>query len=70
MKSAMTNCVKCGKILTNDEIALHKKLINRVAEEYMCINCCARYFEVTVELLEEKIVQFKKYGCRLFDENN
>ena len=36
----------------------------------MCINCCAEYFSVTVELLEEKIVRFKKSGCQLFDENN
>ena len=70
VKSVKTDCLKCGKALTSDEIALHKKIINRGAEEFMCINCCAEYFSVTVELLEEKIVRFKKSGCQLFDENN
>lgn len=64
-----TNCIKCGKELSNDEIALHKKLVNRGATEHMCIGCCARYFSVTEELLREKIVMFKKAGCQLFEEN-
>lgn len=70
VKFAMTDCIQCGKRLTSDEIALYKKIVNRGADEYMCINCCAEYFNVTVELLEEKIEQFKKSGCQLFDENN
>lgn len=65
----MNNCIKCGKELVPDEVALHKKLVNRGAEEHMCIQCCADYFEVTVELLEEKIVQFKNSGCTLFESN-
>ncbi len=63
----MTNCLKCSKLLSKDEIALHKKIINRMATEYMCIKCCAEYFEVTIDLLEEKIGQFKKSGCALFE---
>ena len=64
-----TDCIKCGKVLSGDEIALHKKIVNRGATEHMCINCCAEYFNVTTELLKDKIIQFKKAGCKLFDEN-
>lgn len=63
----MNNCIKCGKALEKDEIALHKKLINRGAKEHLCIKCLAKHFDVTVELLEEKIKQFKKAGCALFE---
>ena len=69
MKYAMSNCIRCGKLLSKDEEALHKKLVNRGAKEHLCIRCCADYFEVTVELLEEKIVQFKQLGCALFENN-
>lgn len=30
-------CMKCGRQLTYDEVALHRKLINRGSEEFMCI---------------------------------
>ncbi|MEE1043240.1 MAG: hypothetical protein UH854_04680 [Clostridia bacterium] len=65
----MNKCLKCGRDLTPDEIALHKKIVNRGAKTHMCIDCCAEYFGVTVQLLEEKIVQFKTQGCALFEEN-
>ena len=59
-------CKKCGRVLTADEIGLHKKLFNRAADSYFCIDCCATYFGVTRGLLEEKIRQFKNMGCTLF----
>ncbi len=61
-------CRKCGRPLTGDETALHRKLFNRAAESFFCIDCSAEYFEVTRELLEEKIRQFKAMGCTLFTE--
>lgn len=54
-------------MLTDDEIGLHKKLCNRGATEFMCIDCLAKHFEVAPELLHEKIEQFKKMGCTLFN---
>ena len=60
-------CLKCKRELTSDEIGLHKKLVNRGASEYMCIDCLSRYFEVPVTMLHEKIEQFKKMGCTLFN---
>lgn len=62
------NCKKCGRLLTQDEIALHKKLYNRAAASFFCISCSAEYLNITVELLEQKICQFKEMGCTLFDE--
>ncbi len=62
------NCIGCGAELSKDEIALHKKLINRGASEHLCINCLARRLDVTVALLEEKIKQFRAEGCTLFEE--
>lgn len=65
----MDYCTRCGRVLTADEIALHKKLFNRGAKEFICITCCAEHFEVSEELLREKIKQYKEMGCTLFPEN-
>lgn len=62
----MSACKNCGKELTRDEIGLHKKLVNRGAEEFLCIKCLSAHFHVPVELLREKIGQFKHDGCTLF----
>lgn len=37
----MTYCIKCSKLLTNDDIGFHRKMINRGAHECMCIEACA-----------------------------
>ncbi len=62
----MDKCIKCFKELSNDEIGLTKKLINRGATEFMCIDCLADKFKVTPERLQEKIKEFKEHGCLLF----
>lgn len=62
----MSECLKCNKRLSRDEIGLHKKLVNRAADEFMCIQCLAEYFEVDTRSLEEKINQYKELGCTLF----
>ncbi len=63
----MDKCIKCGCELTSDDIGLTKKLINRGAEEFMCIDCLAQKFKVTPERLREKIKEFKEQGCLLFN---
>ena len=65
--AACSKCKQCGRILTKDEIGLHKKLYNRAAESFMCIRCSSEYLEVTQEMLIAKIEEFKKMGCTLFD---
>lgn len=64
--SEMAQCKICGKILHNDEVGLNRKLINRNAEEFLCIFCMAKQFRCTPELLNEKIRQFRRLGCALF----
>lgn len=59
-------CIECNKELTSDEIALHKKMINRGATEHLCINCLAKFFKCDTSLLNKKIEQFKASGCMLF----
>ena len=65
----MEHCKQCGRALTEDETALYRKLINRGATEFECIDCLAAFFRVSRGLLEQKIVQFKAMGCTLFPEN-
>ncbi len=62
----MSNCKKCGKELSGNDIGLTKKIINRGSTEFLCIDCIAEKFDCTKELLEEKIKQFKESGCTLF----
>ncbi len=63
----MSKCFKCGKELEKDEVAIYLKLVNRGAEEYMCIDCLANYYQVSRKAIEEKIRFFKESGkCMLF----
>lgn len=65
----MSLCMKCGKPLEADEIAVHKKLVNRGATEFLCIRCLAEHFCCTREMIEERIEHFKKTGCALFGQS-
>lgn len=62
----MSECIKCGKKLTFDEIGLHKKMVNRGATEYMCITCISQHFKISEENLRDKIEYFRRTGCTLF----
>jgi predicted nucleic-acid-binding Zn-ribbon protein len=60
-------CYVCGKEnLSKDEIGLTKKLINKKAVSFYCIDCLADYLEVTTEELLDKLEEFKEEGCSLF----
>lgn len=59
-------CKRCGKPLTNDEKAIYRRLVNRGAQEFLCVPCLAAYFRCPVNVIEEKITYFKKTGCMLF----
>lgn len=62
----MSNCIKCDKTLKRDEIGLFKKLVDKNAQQYLCIECMAKHFDVSLSDLEEKIKQYKQLGCMLF----
>ena len=53
--------------LSKDEIGATKKLIDRNAKEFFCLNCLANYLGCTVDELQEKIEEFKNEGCSLFN---
>ena len=59
-------CKKCGKVLTNDEIGIHKKMINRGATEFFCLTCLAEETHSTEEKLLARIEHFRRQGCILF----
>ncbi|MBO7663678.1 MAG: hypothetical protein J6U01_09935 [Clostridia bacterium] len=59
-------CRECGRGLTADEIAVTRKLINRGARSFYCVDCLAAYFEVTPEEIRERIAYFRQSGCTLF----
>lgn len=62
-------CTVCGRQLDNDDIGATKKLINRGATEYLCIPCLAKRFNVTEQLIEQKIDAWRRMGCALFTAN-
>lgn len=62
----MEVCMKCSRELTRDEIALYRRLVNRGAERYLCIDCLAEHLRVSVPLLEERMKFLKEMGCTLF----
>ena len=64
------NCLVCQRPLTPDEIAVTKKLINRGATAFYCVDCLAAYFEVTTADIRERITYFRQMGCTLFDQKN
>ena len=60
-------CYICGKDpLTKNEIGLTKKLLDKNATRFYCLDCLAEYLEVDVEFLLIKIEEFKEQGCKLF----
>lgn len=58
--------MKCNRALTFNEIALHRKVINRGAKEFMCLTCLAEYLNSDEKTLKEKIDFFRRQGCSLF----
>ncbi len=62
----MAQCRTCGQPLHPDEIGLTKKLINRGATVFYCVDCLARQFQVEPEDLRRKIEEFREMGCVLF----
>lgn len=62
----MSECIKCNRHLSEDEIGLYKKMINRGSEKFMCIHCLAEYLHTTEDVLRDDIEYFREQGCSLF----
>lgn len=60
-------CYVCGKnSLSKNEIGLTKKLLDKDAKRFYCLDCLAEHLEVDVEFLIAKAEEFKEQGCILF----
>ena len=59
-------CTKCGKQLSDYDVGFYKRLVNRGANDCMCISCTAAYYRMTEERAWEKIRRFQQMGCTLF----
>ena len=62
----MHKCFRCQKVLISDEIGLYRRMVNRGAVSFLCIDCLASHFKVERTDLEEKLHMFKEAGCTLF----
>lgn len=58
--------MQCHRALQSVEIALTKKLINRGATRFLCLNCLGKKFGVSEETLLQKAKEFREMGCTLF----
>ena len=61
------NCMECGAELLADDIAIHRKLVQRNAEEFYCIDCLAELMGRTRPEIEKLIKYYRDSGqCTLF----
>lgn len=60
------HCAQCGRTLDTLEIALHRKLVNRGAQTFLCKTCLARLYKLTEDDLDRMAAAFKAQGCTLF----
>ncbi len=60
-------CRKCGANLLSDDMAIYRKLVQRNADEFLCIDCLTLYFGCKREAIEELIEHYRRSGsCTLF----
>lgn len=64
---AVSCCKECGAELLADDIAIYRKLVNRGASEFLCIDCLAEKLSTTREEIERLIEYYRSTGkCTLF----
>ena len=67
MMAKAESCFVCGKEnLSKNEVGLTRKLLNKNANKFFCLDCLAEYLEIEANFLLEKIEEFKEQGCKLF----
>ena len=65
-QDCVPRCHVCGAPVSPDEIGLTRKMTQRAATKFFCVPCLALHFQVSPQVLREKIIQFKEMGCTLF----
>jgi hypothetical protein len=64
----MSYCIVCKKELNGYDIGFYKKMVNRGAQEYACIDCMCPKIGITENQAWEMIRRFQKSGCALFPQ--
>lgn len=60
-------CRECGAPLGSDDMAIYRKLVNRGAQDFLCISCLANRFQCPREEIEKRIRWYRESGeCTLF----
>ncbi|MBQ6171628.1 MAG: hypothetical protein IJK34_03215, partial [Clostridia bacterium] len=52
----MSSCIICGKELDGYDIGFYRKMVNRGAQEYACIECMCKKIEITEHQAWEMIL--------------
>lgn len=48
------------------DIAMTRKMINRGASEFFCLECLCDRYGITMERMNDLIRRFREMGCTLF----
>jgi len=63
----MKACYNCGKEILGDESAIYRKLVNKLAEKFLCIPCLAVHFNCEESRIRGLIKFYRENGiCSLF----
>ena len=66
-KKGVKVCFNCGKEILGDESAIYRKLVNKLAEEFLCIPCLAINFNCKEAYIHDLIKYYRESGiCALF----
>ncbi len=60
------NCYECRKSVSFDEAAMNRKMISNSVSQFLCLSCLAKRYNMSEDVLKEKIEYLKKSGCTLF----
>jgi hypothetical protein len=65
----MKVCLNCGKEILGDESAIYRKLVNKLAENFLCIPCLAKHFNCNESYIRDLIKYYRKSGiCAMFKQ--
>lgn len=62
----MENCISCDKKLDSFDVGCYRKLVNRGAVKFQCMDCLASDFGWSREELDYLVQRFREQGCSLF----
>lgn len=59
-------CKKCGAEVTKDEASFSRKCFGSGEDNFYCIECVAKTFNIPVWKIYKKIEEYKEDGCCFF----